>query len=47
MLTVKQIAVGLVTQARTLPRGDPKVKQLLDAAGKIMAVELIKRSKKC
>ena len=43
MLTVRQIAVGLVTQAGTLPRGDPKVNQLLDAAGKMMAVELTGR----
>lgn len=41
MLSAKQIAVGMVTQAKTLPRKDAH--RLLDAAGRIMATELTGR----
>ena len=41
MLTAKQIAVGLVTQAKTLPRNDAH--RLLNTAGRIMATELTGR----
>jgi len=41
MLTPKQIAVGLVTQAKTLPHRDAH--RLLDVAGKLMAMELTGR----
>jgi len=40
MLTLKNIAVGLVTQAQSLPRGDPRTGPLLNMAGKLMALEL-------
>ena len=40
MLTVKEIAVGLVTQAQSLPRGDSRTGPLLNMAGKLMAMEL-------
>ena len=46
MLTVKQIAVGLVTQAVALQMKDPKsekAQSLLKAAGYIMAVEITGR----
>ena len=43
MLSAKEIAVGLVTQAKTLPLGDPRAKQLLDAAGRIMGAQLTGR----
>ena len=38
MLTLKDIAVGLVTQAKSADRKDAN--RLLDVAGKLMAVEL-------
>ena len=43
MLTLKNIAVGLVTQAQSLPSGDPRTGPLLNMAGKLMAVELTGR----
>ncbi len=49
MITAKQIAVGLVTQAEALRRDDPKSKDakwLLDVAGEMMAVEITGRSQK-
>ena len=43
MLTVKEIAVGLVTQAQSLPSGDPRIGPLLNMAGKLAAMELTGR----
>jgi len=41
MLTLKDIAVGLVTQAKSADRKDAN--RLLDVAGKLMAMELTGR----
>lgn len=44
MLTAKQIAVGLVTQAKSADREDAN--QLLDVAGRIAATALTGRRQK-
>lgn len=44
MLTPKQLAVGLVTQAKSADRKDAN--RLLDVAGRIMATALTGRSQK-
>ena len=41
MLNAKEIAVGLVTQAKSADRKDAN--RLLDIAGRIMATELTRR----
>lgn len=42
MLTAKQVAVGLVTQAKSADRKDAK-RRLLELAGRIMATDLTGR----